>query len=226
MAVAYGSGFALAEQANATSAVYTAPSGIADGDYLIIWHFAANGSNVDPPTPTPPSGFSALPGGTWPQTAVFGSFNYAQYAWYKKAASESGNYTVSFASTTATRGLIVRVSGADGTTPFAPNNTQNSGTGATTTFTGLTTTAANELVLLFGSDDNDNSNTYTVSGYTLQATTAGECVLTATQVSAGATGNQTMTNNSATGSPWFSGVVAMQAAAGGGGPDLNVYRIN
>lgn len=223
MSVAYGTGSVLAE-ATTVDSVFTAPASIADGDLLIIWLILILSGGA-PPTPTPPTGFTA-PAGTWPITGTFSTFQYAQYVWTKVASGESGNYTVSHGSC-VNRGIMARITGADTTTPITPNPTQNSGTGATSTFTGLTTSVANELVILLGSDDNDNSNTYSVSGYTLQATTPGECLLTATQVSAGATGNQTMTNNSSTGTPWFGVVLAVQpAAGGGGGPDLNVYRIN
>lgn len=208
MSVAFGSSNVLAEGTRANS-TYTAPSSIADGDVLLIWHFEFNSGGY--PTPTPPTGFATVPSGSWP---MFNSADYAQWLWYKVASGESGNYTVTHTSA-VTRGIVARITGANTTSPFAPNATQNGGNGTTTTYTGLTTTVDQELILLFGSDDNDNSNTYAVTGYTLQATTPGECLLTKTLTPAGATGSPTMTNNSNPGTPWFGVMVAMQPAAGG-----------
>lgn len=201
----------VAEQ-TAANPVYTAPAGIADGDWLVIWHFIFNATA---PSPTPPTGFAAAPG-TWPIHATDGSTNFYQYCWIKKASGESGNYTVTQPTTGATRGLMFAVRGADGTTPMTPTPSQNSGhaSGTTTTYNSITTSVANELVCLLGSDDNDNATTYAVTGFTLQAHTGGECLLTATQATAGAVGTKTMTNEGASNTLWIGVMAAFQPSTG------------
>lgn len=208
MAVAFGTANTVAEQTTVDT-TYTAPSGIANGDLLLIWHFHFSGTGA-PPTPTIPTGFAVAPGGAWPVSdSTAGDFQ-AVWLWYRIAASESGNYTVPHASC-VNRGIIARVTGNDTVAPFAPNPTQNFGhSGTTTTFTGVTTSIDQELIMLFGADDNDNANTYAVTGYTLRANTPGECLLTKTQTPAGATGSPTMTNNSNSGTPWFGVLAAIQ----------------
>src|SRR4051794_10003191 len=105
MAVAYGSSSLVAE-ATAANATFTAPTGIADGDTLLICEFLFNGSGA-PPTPTPPTGFVQAPG-TWPLHLVVGAAQADVYLWWKTAASESGNYTVTHASSVR-RGVMARV---------------------------------------------------------------------------------------------------------------------
>ena len=155
MAISFGTASVLAE-ATTVDSVYTAPSGIANNDLLLIWHFEYGGtSHGVSPTPTAPGGFALVPG-TWPIDVVDPQSNHnTQWLWYKIASNESGNYTISHTSC-INRGIMARVTGNDVTTPFAPDPTLNSGGGVTTTWTTLTTSVDNELIMLFGSDDNDN----------------------------------------------------------------------
>lgn len=209
MAVSFATGNVFAE-ATAANTIYTAPSGIADGDLLLIWHFEfLAGSSI--PTATPPTGWAAV-SGTWPITQS--STHYGVYLWYKIASGESGDYTVTHASCVK-RGIIARVTGNDTSTIF-DGVTQNSAvSGGTTTYTGETTTVDGDLIMLFGADDNDLSNTYAVSGYTLNESTPGNCLLSKNLATAGATGSPTMTNNSSgSPAPWFAVMVAVKPAAG------------
>lgn len=224
MAVAHGSSTSLAE-ATSVNSVYTAPAGIADNDLLIIWHYEFILSASPPPTPTPPAGFAAIPGPTFPiaQTNVGGASS-ASWGWYKIASGESGNYTVTHASC-VNRGIMERVTGAHQTTPFSPNATGNTGlaagAGGPATWTGLTTTVDGCLVLAFGSDNNDTTNNLVApSGgspvLTERVDIAGEYLATGSQATAGATGNYTQTDNSASGQPWFTLLASVQPGAGTG----------
>lgn len=221
MSVAFVSATFSAEHTTANT-VYTAPSGIADTDLLIIWQFVFS-TTTSPPTPTPPTGFVALPG-TWPMTFTDSNTNakYAQYAWQKFALSESGNYTVTHAACDAARGIMSCVSGSDQTTPFSPNPTQNTGDlTQTTTFLGVTTTVPNELILIFSSDDNDQGGVLTPPTGTTPTFTKqvddnhGNFLASGTMASAAATGNKTMTNNSINGTnlSFFAMMAAIQPPA-------------
>jgi hypothetical protein len=212
MAVAYGTSSSTAEATTANT-VITAPASIADGDTLLIWHFIYNGSGA-PPTCTPPAGFALAPG-SWPINVVAGAQQADVHLWWKTAASESGSYTVTHTSAVC-RGAMVRCTGADTTSPFAPNPTLNSGTlGTTTTALGLTTTIDNELILFLGQDWHDTSNSLTAPTGTTPTFTArvndaaGQFIATGNLSPAGATGNKTQTNNSAN-DPFFGSLVALQ----------------
>jgi hypothetical protein len=213
MAVAFGSSSTLAEGTRSNSS-YTAPAG--------LWHFeflAAAGA----PAATPPSGFAAVPGATWPAALTIGGNGFSQDFWYKIASSESGNYATTHASCT-TRGMIACVTGNDTGTPFIPNPTQGSNpfstSGTTTTFTGLTTTVNSELILCFASDDNDAGANLTAPAGTTPTFTEqvddnhGNYLCTGVLSPAGATGNKTMTNNSTGGVGFFSSMVAVQPLTG------------
>lgn len=211
MAVAFSNATTVAE-ATAVNATYTAPTGITNGNLLLIWHFVYNGAGA-PVTPTPPTGFAA-PAGAWPIHVVVGAQQADSYLWYKIAASESGNYVVTHASSVR-RGIMALVTGNHTTTPFEANPTLNSGTVTTTTFTGLTTAVDSELILVFGSDWNDTANNLTPPAgatptFTEQVDIAGEYLATGVLSPAGATGNKTMTNNSLAGDGWHGSMVAVQ----------------
>lgn len=216
MAVDYASSSSVAE-ASAANATYTAPTGITDGDLLLIWHFEF----LDPspaPTPTPPSGFAIWPTGTWPMTNAIGTDQSACWLWYKFASGESGNYTVTH-STCFRRGIIARVSGNDSTLSSALL-TQNTAKATTTTWTGFTTAVNSTLVMAFGADMNDTANnltppTGTTPTFTERVDIGGEYLATGVLATAGATGNKTMTNNNAASSePFFAALVGVAPSTG------------
>lgn len=214
-AVSYRSSTATVYGTN-TNTVLTAPSGIQNGDLLLI--FFAIGA-ASPPTPTPPSGFTAC-AGSWPASVSHSGFTVDDYCWQKIANNESGNYTVTQASA-STQGYIGAYSGADPSAPLAPTPTLANGTGATSTATGLTTARPNSVVVFLEQDWGDNANnlspptgstpTFTKhAGETAQAGIifAADGVLAA----AAATGNKSITNNNVSGSgdPWVAALVAIE----------------
>jgi hypothetical protein len=220
MAVSFGSSTSSAETA-AANTTYTAPSSIVDGDLLLIWHYEFANSPTAPEVTapaTPPAGFSAVPGTTWPQAqAASDNVKTAQWFWYKIASGESGNYTVTHNSIIK-RGIMARATGNDTSNPFAPNPTFNKGTVTTTTFLGLTTTVDSCLIMAFGSDDNDNAANLTpptgsTPTFTERVDIGGEYLATGILSPAGATGDKTMTNNSLTTYPFLASLVSVQSPA-------------
>ena len=212
--------------ATRTNTTLTAPAGIQNGDLLIII-FDIGGAS--PPTPTPPSGFSTIPSFSSPLSMTAGGFTVKMYAWYKFASSESGNYTVTHSSASS-QGYIVALSGTDPTTPFSPNPTTNTGTGSTTTATGLTTPRDNSLVMFVSSDWGDTANNLTgPSGSTptftkrMGATTQSGILYVADGVlgTAGATGNKTITNNSNGSGAWGGALISVQPSTTPSAPTID-----
>jgi hypothetical protein len=202
-----------------TNTILTAPTGIQNGDLLFIYFDIGAAS---PPTPTPPAGFTVVPG--FPVTNTLGGFSVTNYAWYKFASSESGNYTVSHASASS-EGYIARYTGVNQTTPFSPAATTSTGTGGTSTATGLTTAQNGTMVVFLGQDWGDTANnltgpTGTTPTFTKEmgaSTTTGVMyVADGVMTTAAATGTKSITNNSTGSDPWFAALVAIQPAAGAG----------
>lgn len=193
MAVAFRSS-SNTTYASRTNTTVTAPASIADGDVLIYSLFV--GASGSAPTATAPSGFSAPSGGTWPIAINDGGFFANVYVWYKIASGESGNYTATHASGSS-QGVMFAASGGSSSAPTA---TTNNGIGATTTYTGLTTSANDALVAVIGCDWADFTNnlsppTGTTPTFTERIDVTLTYLATGVMTTAGATGNKTMTNN-------------------------------
>lgn len=201
-----------------TNATVTAPAGVQNGDVILLFFLIGAGT---PPTPTPPSGFTALSG--FPVTVSSGGFSVKNYCWYKVANGEPGSYTVSHSSASS-EAYVVAVSG--GGTGSAPAATTNSGTKTTTTALSITTAAANAFVMFASQDWGDTANALSPpSGSTPTFTTRlnenGTGILFVADgvlAAAGATGNKSITNNSAnsTASPWTGYLIKVESASGGG----------
>jgi hypothetical protein len=212
MAVSVASTSVFAE-ATGTAATFTPPTGIVDGDLLIIWlmQFLSGG----PGLASTPAGFAVLPTGTWPYPHPTKT-DFTQNAWYKIASGESGDYVSTFTSCVS-RGIMLRISGANTSTPF-DGMTQNGGdTGASvTTFLGFSTTIDGDLIIAFNSDDNDAGTYGTTSGgmaLPLGANTPGESSYYAVQTTHGAIANITAANRSSSNTAWFGELLAVQPSA-------------
>jgi hypothetical protein len=131
--VAFGS-IATTTYAARTNTTVTAPSGIANDDILFLVMFLF-GSGI---TPTPPTGFTAV-GAPWPFT-YSNDAAAKSYAWWKRAASESGSYVATHASA-STQAAIVRLTGriASGTPIEALSGQQDGTATANTTLPTITT---------------------------------------------------------------------------------------
>jgi hypothetical protein len=186
---------------------------VQSGDYVLIF-FAEGGTT--PPTPTAPSGFTALAG--FPKTVTLSGFSVANYCWYKVATgSEPSSYTITHASA-STQAYAVAVSGAN--TAVAPTATTNSGTGSTTTALSITPNSSNAFIVFVSQDWGDSANALSApSGSTptfTQRLSGTSGILTASDGvlgTAGATGNKTLTNNSSASGPWSGYLVAIEAGA-------------
>lgn len=203
----------------------TAPAGIANGDVLLL---ACSVGGAGAATGlTPPAGFSAVTG-TYPVDVLDFGFNVDTYVWYKIASSESGDYTVTH-STAASQCYMAAVSGG---TSAQPASTTNSGTGSTTTALTITPVANDSFVMFISQDWGDTANalsppTGTTPTFTerLDPGTVSGIMYVADGVlaTAGATGNKTITNNTAT-AAWAGILVVVEAAGGGSAETVGFYK--
>ncbi len=207
--------------ATRTNTTVPAPAGIQDGDVLLLVFLRGNGG-ANPATPTWPSGFDLVSG--YPTTVSDGTdYRVSKWVLKKVASGESGDYTVTHANG-ASQGVIVAVSGSDGTV-VATQNAATTPAGTTTaTATGLTTGADNSLVAfvvhnwdLYGAASPPTGSTPT---FTERLDDASSLLYVATGVlaTAGATGDKThATGNSEALYPWSASLIEVRAGGGGGG---------
>ena len=223
MAVAVRSTSTLTFNAGRTNSTFTAPAGIVNGDILLIVMNIGDATGLPPLTATPPAGFTEAPGSPSPR-ATADPYTISIRVYWKKAASESGSYTVSHTAA-GTEGVLYCLSGADGTAPLTPAPTfltdGNPGVanGQTTTATGLTTPAAGCLVIMSEAlyDDTQVGGTPMVppTGTTPTFTERYKGTIMylsdGVMASAGATGNKSHTNgNNGAGAPWVSTLICVQ----------------
>jgi hypothetical protein len=138
------------EPANTTTTTITAPTGITDGDILIIV-LATDGNST---AHSFPAGFSPLFGAN----GLKGPSNRCTLtAAWKRASGESGNYTVSWTSTEQAIAEMYRIDGATAGNVIQNPGESNSGTGSTATITPVAATDTNDSLVLvcFGMDDDD-----------------------------------------------------------------------
>lgn len=199
-----------------TNTTVTAPATISNGNKLIIVGLTV--ANPTAPTATPPAGFAEV-AGTWPIVVSDGASQMRVWVWYKVAASESGNYTFTHAVCNS-QGFMLNISGGVDTQPSA---SLNSGIGVTTTFSGLTTVNNNALVIVLGTDWGDTAANLTAPAGTTPTFTerldVAPLIYAATGIlaTAGATGDKTMTNNTAAGNPWTGTMVVIEPTLIAGG---------
>mgnify|MGYP001229696305 FL=1 len=204
--------------ASRTNTTIAAPSGIADGDQLILVFVRGNQGSA-PATPTWPAGFSlvSMATGANPNTGA-DEFGYRVTYWLlaKTASAESGDYTVTHGSG-ASQGLLICASGGSGTLQA----THGSGTGTTSTAPGLTTGAADSLVIfisqnwdLFGAASPPTGSTPTFVER-LDASTSLLYYADGVLAAAGATGDKSHNNgNNANYSyPWQALLIEVRAGA-------------
>jgi hypothetical protein len=195
--------------ASRTNTTITAPSGITNNDILVATVFAGRitsaGGTV---SVTPPSGFTLID-----STAVHDlsgdQFTGTMYVYWKRASSESGNYTFTHA-TASTQGLMHRVSGC--VTSGSPIDVYSKGsaTGAgsqTTAAPSIITTSPKDLLIWISHDWEGSTTLSPPTGFTERL----DSLLYSAdkvQVSLGEVGTVTQTNgNPGLGNPW--GVVLL-----------------
>lgn len=208
-----------------TNSTVTAPSGIVDGNILVYGMILGHQTSV--PTPTPPTGFTAPNGIPFSYTwSGVDTYTVRLYFWTKKAASESGNYTVTHSSADSTA-FMWRISGADQTTwvDQDPTSAGNDGGGAAGNIVEAPTQTPSVdgcgLLWFGGTWDAFGSATPT-TGWTERRNVSTEAFYAQDliQVTAAATGTISVTSTQNTNRPERAVMLAIRAAVGGGGSEL------
>jgi hypothetical protein len=194
--------------ASRTNTVVTPPAGLIDGDIILAAIFVS--ATAPPPSVTPPAGFTAVSGSPTSVNdgTTFGQLN----VFWKRANSESGNYT--FTHTLASsQGLLIAISGAatSGSPIDAVSN--NTGTGTTTTALSVTTTMASDLLVYMAHDWVGSGTLNPPTSFTERFDSI---VYDAdvTKSVAGSSGNVTQTNGNSAGNPWGAFLVAIKPPGG------------
>ena len=195
-----------------TNTVTPAPAGIANDDILLLVQLTGDGSNP-PPAATPPTGFIEIGTEFVSAPPNHDGFNMRVRTFYKRAASESGDYTSTHVSTTS-QSLMVAYRGVDWATgPFDATETSNSGNGVTRTWTGLTTVTANTMLVALAYDWGDSTNDLAPpSGMTERLDTLLLYAADELVAGVGATGNRVHANNARSVSPWGARLIALRPA--------------
>lgn len=218
MAVAHRS-FSNTTYASRTNNTITAPSGIQDGDILLLGGVV--GAATEAPDPTPPSGFTAVPltTGTWPiDNSDAGSFNLEFRVWYKVASGESGNYTVTH-SAASSQHWMACYSGGDTADPIGEATAQG-GNSQTSTALGVTPTVDESMVVFASHDWGSLTNNLTpptgsTPTFTERMDTTVCYVADGVLTTAGATGNKSHTNNNDNAVvPFAASLIVINAAPG------------
>lgn len=203
-----------------TNTTLTAPAGLANNDILLCVMSCGDGGDQTPPTVTPPTGFAAVTG--LPVTiSKADPYATALRAFWKLAASESGSYTFSHGAADS-EGMLYAISGADAT-PINPSATTNTGTGNTTTATGLTTPNDSSLVIYacivwnaIGSPVDPPTGTTPTFTERYDPGSAGIIyVADGVLATAGATGNKSIATFN--GDIWGATLICIEADTGGAG---------
>lgn len=141
------------------------------------------------------------------------------YTWYKIASGESGNYTVTHNAANS-QGWIVACGNANTATPFAQNETHQTGTGTTTTVSGVTTTTNGNLIIFASQDFGTTQHILSgpSSGYVPRLSDAyvnpTDLYISDYQQAVGGTiGSQSITNNNTSSFAWAGFLIAIQPGA-------------
>ena len=186
--------------------VIAPPSGIANDDILLAFMFIGG---FPPGTPTPPTGFTQIGSANVIDPAGAG-FSGTQYVWWKRAASESGNYTFSHVYSDAQVMMLAIKNAKTSGSPIDVFSSNANGDGKVTTATGITTTANNDLVVYLASDWEGAGALEAPSGY-YEYFDSLVYAATKWQYVAGATGNAVQTNGnlSSSGEGWGAWLVGV-----------------
>jgi len=151
MAISFTAGTSVEGTGSASSTVVTLPSGLADGDYTIIF-ISVNASSANITTP---SGWTNILADT---NTLNGSTSAAHAIFYRKWQSGDGNVTVSHSSGRAAA-TPVKVSGADGTSFVdTTGSVTQAASGATTVVAPSITPGSTVLVCSFFGRDANNGD--------------------------------------------------------------------
>lgn len=202
MTIAYRSGN-TAGNATGTNLTVTAPTGIANDDILIAVLYREGGAW------TPPAGWTQVGA----DIADSGA-NMTLAAYYKRAASESGNYTFNLSSSVWRIAAMACYSGCiTSGSPIDVSATKNDTLNPVLAAT-ITTTNANEMCVVGMGNYDSTDITVGTSGYTQRDQLGGCEWWEILQASAGASGAKTFSSN--TSAHWATIHLALLPAVAGG----------
>lgn len=216
MAVAYRSSSSLS-LGTRTDSTLTAPSGITNGDVLLLILAAGAAAGV---TVTPPTGFTVLTGFPSAMDKPADPWTTRLYVWYKVASSESGNYTATHSSASS-QAYISAISGAAGT-PINPNPTITnhpfSTGGATLIAPSITPVVNDSMVVWVGVVWDTVGATTPPTGTTptfterLNASSEGIYVADGILATAAATGDKSVSTANGNGQAWIAALICVEAS--------------
>lgn len=148
-----------------TTETVSMPSGVATGDLLVCpWSVEHSTSGT---LLSPPSGWLAAPGSDSAFQAV--SNGTACYVWYRvvtNAGSEPSTYAMPVQSGRWRRGGIIRITGADTSSPFESGQGAVSASSSSTPTVSVTAGGANRLALWLGGSYNTSAWSSVPTGFT------------------------------------------------------------
>lgn len=206
MAITFVNQSTLVTGAARTSSTLTAPASIADND-ILIWCLLCDTNG----TVTLPTGFTNFTGSPYNNASYVSAALWIFVAW-KRASSESGDYTGSHTSR-STAGYMAAYRGCvTSGTPTDATPTTNQGTSTTATWTGVTTATDGTMLFCYGNGDTTRNTSSSTMTERLDMNTAPDAgmVYDVVQTTAGATGNKTATITSQN---WMTFLVPLKIAA-------------
>lgn len=223
--VVYGTDSILTRTTRTNSTII-APTGIVDGDTLVIVYEIGIAGAV--PTPVQPAGFVLPVSGTYPTVMTDGAFTNHTYVWSKEANGEAGDYTILNASA-ITGAFMFKVSGAI-PGPITVSTTLE-GAGNPATAPGLNVPTDGSMVVWWanywdlGDVPGPGGTTPTFTSRYNPLVASSMHVATGVFSGTGPTGDKTTVPP---GSPWASGLLLIEApaAAGGGTGSSRIIKIH
>ena len=169
---------------SAANAVVAAPAGLADNDIMLFWIYKENTAAV-----TWPSGFTEI------LSIAASDSSFAAYLAWKRAASESGNYTASWTGSVWRDGSIVAYRGclASGDPQSGTAQAQANGSTNTPTTPTMTTAHNNAMVVALCCNYQGYSAGSPPAGMTERVDFDDTGIADVIQASAGATGTKQFT---------------------------------
>lgn len=178
-----------------------APAGLADNDILVAYIYMEDPSVV---VTSAPSGWASEVTGTSSSSSVA--------VYWKRASSESGNYTFAATGAAWMGGYIAAYSGAiTSGDPFNATGAVATGTSVSPAATAITTTVDNSMILYFESNAAGNTLSAQPSGFTSRVNATVSALSEKLQPVAGSTGTITGTITSST---WVAVAAALTPAPG------------
>lgn len=206
-------------QGGVASLAVNKPTGVASGDVLLCMTLVEDASSA--PTVTQPAGWVSLGSIVNTSSPTTGGGSVWIQMWRKVAGgSEPGSYTFGFSTSSWNVVLCAAYHGVDNTTPIdASSSGGTGGTGNVASFSlpAVTTTAANDELVIFAGDY--NGQTINSTGFTSEFNSSGYAVLDKAAGAAGSYGPSTATFSASDhGGGWL---IALLSAGAGGGSTVN-----